>query len=123
MSSGKPKERTETIQYIGVSDLRIPEQETVHKITEEYAQKFKHTASEFEQIIVHVKVYNAEGARRKYSVHIRVLNPKHSFESKTDDWDLSPVLHQGFEDIIKRLDVREQVERHERVYAAPVKFY
>ena len=103
MASAKPKEHTETIQYIGVSDLRVPEQELVHKLAEEYAHKLKHMSTSFEQIVVHVKVYNAEGARRKYSVHLRVFNPMHSFESKTDDWDLSPVMHQAFEDIIKQM--------------------
>lgn len=103
MSSGKPKEHTQTIEYVGVSDLKVHEQEVVHAITEEYSEKFKHTAIQYSGIVVHVKVYNTEGQRRKYSVHVRLAHPKHTFESKTDDWQLSPVMHHAFEDIIKQM--------------------
>ena len=103
MSSGKPKEHAETIQFVGVSDLKVAEQEAVHAITEEYVQKFKHTSTPFNQLVVHVKCYNPEGQRRKYSVHVRLIHPNHTFESKADDWSLSPVMHQAFEDIIKQM--------------------
>ncbi len=103
MSSGKPKEQAETIEYIGVSDLKAAEQETVHAITEEYAEKFKKSSIPFNQLIVHIKIYNTEGQRRKYSVRVRLIQPKNTFESKTDDWDLSPVMHQVFEEIVKQM--------------------
>jgi UDP-N-acetylmuramyl pentapeptide synthase len=96
--AGRLVARLPADEFVGVGRHAM-----VHKVTEEYAQKLKYMSTPFEQIVVHVKLYNAEGVRRKYSVHIRVLNPQHSFESKTDDWDLSPVLHKGFEDIIKQM--------------------
>ncbi|RJQ19362.1 hypothetical protein C4580_05495 [Candidatus Woesearchaeota archaeon] len=101
MSSGTPREKAELIQYIGVSALSPEEQDTVNTIATEHYEKIKRGVHNDTSLVVHVKTHNAEGNRKKYSMHVRVITPtKQQFDSSNaDDWELPRALHKAFEDV------------------------
>ncbi|MBI4146651.1 hypothetical protein HY489_04925 [Candidatus Woesearchaeota archaeon] len=101
MSSGKEKTKEEIIQFVGVSSLAPSEQEVVQILTTEYFDKIKRAVHNMTNLTVHVKAHNAEGNRKKYSLHVRVQVPtKNTFEScNADDWELPRAVHKAFEDV------------------------
>ena len=49
---------------------------------------------------VHIKTYQKEGAKKKYSVHIQVSYPGGILEScKSHDFELPRAVHKSFDDI------------------------
>ncbi len=101
MSSGKPKQKEEIIQFVGVNELSSEEQALVQKLTTEHYEKIKRDLNNNANMTVHVKCYEKDGNRKKYSMHVRVIGPtKQNFEScNADDWELPRALHKAFEDI------------------------
>jgi len=105
MSSGTPKAKPEHIQFVGVSELSPEDQESVSKITTEHYDKIKRSVHNLTNLTVHVKTYQQDGNRKKYSMHVRVDTPtKQQFVStNSDDWELPKALHKAFEDIMNQI--------------------
>lgn len=90
----------ETLQFVGMNELTIEEQEAVNEISTKEFEKVKRELKNNVSIVVHIKCYKKEGGKDKYSLHIRVLAPTKIIEScKSHDWDLTRALHKSFEDI------------------------
>lgn len=90
----------EVIQFIGVSDLPAEEQAIVHQLTTEHYEKIKRKLHNLTNMTVHVKCYDKEGDRKKYSLHVKVMAPTKEFNStKADDWELPRAVHKAFNDI------------------------
>ncbi len=97
----------EVIQFVGVSELSAEEQSIVNTITTEYFAKIKRKLHNITNMIVHIKCYEKEGGRKKYSMHIKVSAPTHMFDSSdADDWELPRALHKAFEDIEHQIQHR-----------------
>ena len=58
-----------SVQFIGLKELPVFEQDTVQSITQEYTGKFNRMSVPFNELTVHVKCHNTEGVRKKYSVN------------------------------------------------------
>lgn len=99
----------EVIQYIGVSSLPAEDQDVVNKITTENYEKIKRDLQNLTSLVVHLKIYEKEGDRKKYSLHLRVDSPtKLNFAStKADDWELPRVFHKAFDDV--RAQIRHRL--------------
>ncbi|HLF55200.1 MAG TPA: hypothetical protein VI612_05800 [Candidatus Nanoarchaeia archaeon] len=98
---------TEVIQFIGVKDLSSEEQETVQRLTTENYEKIKRKLHNLTNMTVHVKCYQKEGDKKKYSMHVKVAAPTHVFDSSNaDDWELPRALHKAFEDIMHQIQHR-----------------
>lgn len=107
MSSGKPKEKPEVIQFVGVSDLSAEEQATIQSITTEQFEKIKRELHNLTNMTVHVKCYEKDGSRKKYSMHVKVMAPTHLFDSSNaDDWELPRALRKAFDDILHQIQHR-----------------
>ncbi len=91
----------EVIQFIGVRELEPEEQQVVSNLSTEYYQKLKRSVKNFTSLAVHVKTHNKGGAKKKFSVHIRLIAPTHIIESRkaAADWDLARTLHKAFKNI------------------------
>jgi len=90
----------EVIQFVGVSDLKVDEQQTVQTLSEEYYDKIKRQLNNVTNMTVHVKCYDTTGARKKYSINVKVAAPTIIFSSdRADDWELPRALHEGFQSI------------------------
>ena len=55
---------------------------------------------------VHIKIYNEEGNRKKYSVHLRVSISEKVFEANAHDWDLRKALHMVVDKLANELEKR-----------------
>ena len=98
-------EKDGIIQFVGVNELTPEEQETIQQITTENYEKIATSLQNLTDLVVHVKTYNDEGKRKKYSFHIRCIAPTVIFESKKGfDWELARSLHKAFHDIIHQIE-------------------
>lgn len=90
----------EVIQLVGVNKLPAEEQAVVQEITTSEYEKVKRDMHNLTDLVVHVKTYEKDGGRKKYSLHVRVNAPSVMFESsRSDDWDLRRAMHKAFEDV------------------------
>lgn len=90
----------EVIQFIGIHDLETEEQVEVNKLATEYYEKIKRQLKNILGLKVHVKLYEKDGSRKKYSIHIQTRAPTFTFESsKVADFELSRALHKAFQDV------------------------
>lgn len=99
--------KEDVIQFIGVSDLKAEEQDVVQTLSREYHEKIKRQLNNITDISVHVKVYEKEGNRRKYSLHVKVACPSVMFAAdNADSWELPAALHASFQDIQNQIKHR-----------------
>ncbi len=107
MSRTNPRPEAEVIQFVGVSVLSAEEQEVVQRLTTENYEKIKRELHNLTSMTVHVKCYEKEGNRKKYSMHVKVIAPTHVFDSSNaDDWELPRALHKAFTDIKHQIQHR-----------------
>ena len=93
------------VQYAGLTELKPDEQETVQKLVKEYTEKILRKVHNVTMFHVHLKTYKKEGAKPKFSAHIRCIAPAATFEScNADGWELHLLLHKAFEEIIHQID-------------------
>ena len=108
----------EVIQFIGVSDLSAEEQATINTLTTENYEKIKRDLKNITNMTIHVKCYEKEGGRKKYSMHVKVVAPTKEFNSShADDWELPRALHKAFNDIRSQIQhrVHSDVGRPDRL--------
>jgi len=90
----------EIIQFVGVHDLETYEQIEVNKLATEYYEKLKRQLKNILGLKVHIKTYDKEGTRKKYSIHLQTRSPTETFESsKAADFELAKALHKAFQDL------------------------
>lgn len=94
----------EVIQFIGLKDLEPEEQANVSRLATQYYEKIDRFANNLQGMTVHIKTYEKEGTKKKFSIHIRLKVPsKATIEcDKTHDFDLVRALHKAFNDIIEQ---------------------
>ena len=49
------------------------------------------------KLIVHLKEYEKDGKRQKYSINLRIEFPGQILTSSQEDWDWRAALHKAFE--------------------------
>ncbi len=107
MEKTRPKFGThELIQFIGVKELMPEEQELVSRLSTESFEKLTRILKNIEQMVVHVKRYEKEGGKAKYSLHIRLKVPTSAIieSCKSHDFDLARALHRAFDDIKTQIE-------------------
>jgi len=104
MSRTNPNPSPEVIQFVGVSELSPEDQATVKSISTDEFEKIKRELHNITNMTVHVKCYEKEGDRKKYSMHVKVVAPTKVFDSsKADDWDLAKAMHMACESILHQI--------------------
>lgn len=97
----------EVIQFVGVSELDAAEQAIVNSLVTENYEKIKRKLHNIVNMTVHVKCYQKEGNRKKYSLNIKVSAPTKTFDSNmADDWELPRALHKAFDNITHQIEHR-----------------
>jgi len=72
--------------------LSESEKDRVNEILNKFYDKIQRHFNEPIKIEGHIKEYNVEGKRKKYSVHVKIHTTR-IFEADYADWDLSKTLH------------------------------
>lgn len=95
------------ISYVGLKELEEDDQSVVIRLTEEYFPKIQIFLKNIMELVVHIKQYEKEGHRSKWSLHVRALSPSHVFEStKVAEWELPIALHKAFKDLENQIKHR-----------------
>ena len=90
----------EIIQFIGLKELSLEEQELLKEITERESAKIKRQINNLTSLIVQVKKYAKSGSKPKYAFHIRLIAPTKTIEScKAHDWDFARALRKALHDL------------------------
>ncbi len=90
----------EFVQFVGLNELEPAEQQTVKTIAMLGFEKLQRDLKTLSTMVVHVKTYEKEGNRKKYSFHVRLNAHTRVFEScKAHDWDLARAVHKAMEDL------------------------
>lgn len=119
MTKTVPKFGThELIQFVGVNKLDAEQQALVSKLSTESFEKFTRLLKNIEQMIVHIKSYEQEGKRKKFSLHVRLKAPTMAvIEScKSHDFDLARALHKAFDDIRAQIEHKFHTGTRQKAY-------
>ncbi len=95
----------EVLQFVGLKKLTPDEQAIVHKLSTAYFEKVKRAAKNLTNIKVHLKCYQKEGGKKKYSVHVHVFLPSSAMieSCKSHDYELQKTIHAAFQDVQEQL--------------------
>jgi CBS domain-containing protein/ribosome-associated translation inhibitor RaiA len=95
------------IHYKGWEDLNVSEytQKRIKKSVENYATKFQDYIDNEYELTVHVKQYDDEGTRAKYSVKSRLTFPGKTVASdKQHDWEFPTAIRKSMDAIETQLE-------------------
>ena len=91
--------KMEEIQVKGIENLDEKEKATLDKISSDCFKKIKRKFNDL-SLKIHIKQYNVEGKRKKYSINVDALSSgKALFKANSFGWNLSIVLHDVFNKI------------------------
>jgi hypothetical protein len=97
----------EGIQFAGMNDLSVDEQDIIQSLATEYHGKIKRQVQNLTDLVVHAQVAGGkEGKdkRKRFTLHVRALSPGQHFESsKCDDYELPRAAHRCFEEILSQI--------------------
>lgn len=92
------------IQYIGVNELKDNEKEIVDALSVKHSERIERSLDGITSFRVHLKVYEKEGNRNKFSITIHIVGKGKVFRSSASGWDLPKALHQSYLDIEKQIE-------------------
>ena len=106
MTSSNPHNpEPEVIQFIGLNDISVEDQDTVKVLSGEYFDKIKRLANDLTNVVVHVKFHQKEGGKKKYALNVKVIIPGNIFESNNQDsWELPAAVHMSFDSILNQIN-------------------
>ena len=95
----------EILQFVGLKALTAEEQDIVNRLSTPYFEKIKRAARNLTNIKVHIKCYEKEGDKKKYSIHVHVKIPTHAIieSCKSHDYELQKSIHAAFQDVQAQL--------------------
>ena len=94
------------IQFIGLKDVNLEPYQIANlkKICSNEAFKLQRKLKSEFSLVVHLKAYDKQGTRQKYSVNLRVEHPGQLLSSSEDDWDLETALRKTFNNAKNTID-------------------
>ncbi len=99
------EQRAFNITYSGLNNITTDEFEKkkVHKIAQEFAEKYVHTIDNNLDLDIHAKEHEQEGSRRRYEVHSRVTYPGSTVAGHGHEWEMIAALRESLEGIEQQL--------------------
>ncbi len=87
------------IQFIGLSDVKlaVSEKESFQKVASNESFKLQRLVHNDFKLIIHLKSYDKDGARQKFSVTMRLDYPGRLVEATAVDWDVITALRKAFD--------------------------
>ncbi len=96
------KQETIPVELKGWSDLQLAEdvQHRVDTVIARASESLVHSAPEDAKLVLHIKAFDTDGERKRYSLNLRLEHPGKPFVIEdTIDWDVVSVLHQAFDSL------------------------
>ena len=94
------------IQIKGIDILTEQEKRLANKLLNEYFPKIKRQVKNIISLKVHIKEYEKEGKRKKYSINIKIINSTDVFEANADNWDFARTMHKVLNKIENEVENR-----------------
>lgn len=87
------------IQYVGLNDVKLVsyEKESFQKVASNESFKLQRLVHNDFKLIIHLKSYDKDGARQKFSVTMRLDYPGKLVEATAVDWDVVTALRKAFD--------------------------
>lgn len=80
------------------------DRETVNRIAEEYKLKIGRFLDEIVSFDVHLKCHQKEGNIKRYVVEVKIISPKHIFESSSDEYNLRDAATHAMKKILNEIE-------------------
>ncbi|MBR9706226.1 hypothetical protein GOV14_04275 [Candidatus Pacearchaeota archaeon] len=100
------------IDIKGIGLLNGEEEEIVNRVTNEYYGKLERMDKSMQKLDIHVKTYDTDGKRKRYSVQAKIVSPARNFNADETDWDLSKALHKVLKKLMNELEKRYHYSDH-----------
>ena len=102
------------IETKGFDVLENLEKTDFERLVSDYSKKIQRRLKNIEALSFHLKEYNKEGNRKKFSIHVRVTGPFKTFEASSDDWDFNRTVHQVFQKLENEIESTFHVSNQHR---------
>ena len=96
----------EPIEINGIDILTEEEKRLANKLLNEYYPKIERKIKNIISLKVHIKEYEKEGKRKKYSINIKVVNSTDVFEANANNWDFARTMHKVLNKIENEIENR-----------------
>ena len=94
----------EAIEVKGIEVLTPSQKRSTNKLLNEYYVRIQRQLRNFASLRVHIKAYEKEGSRKKYSIRAEAISPTRKFESNAHDWDFVRALHKGMNKVMSEIE-------------------
>jgi len=92
------------IQFKGLKALDARRKRIVEDICAKNLPKVRRSMKNMTDLIVHVKSHEKDGARAKFSIHLKAVAPTRLFtSSKATDWAIARATNKAFVDVLSRI--------------------
>lgn len=102
------------ITLSGINLLTENEKDKVNEILTKFYNKIQIHLKNPIKIECHIKGYNIEGKRKKYSVHVRI-HATRIFEADYANWDISKTLHKVVNKLSNEVEKKFHVSEQRKV--------
>ena len=103
------------LQTIGFDVLEERDKKDFEKLFNEYSVKIQRKLKNISSFAIHLKEYEKDGLRKKFSVPVRVVAPTRIFEADAANWDFKRTLHKVFNKLEQEIEHKFHVsDEHKR---------
>ncbi len=96
----------ELIQIKGIKNLIDEEKKLFNKLLNEYYPKIQRKLKNIIFLEVHIKKYEKDGKRKKYTINIKVVDGANVFEANAHNWDFARTMHKVLKKIENEIESR-----------------
>ena len=97
-------EKTEQIQVKGIELLDEKEKKIADKLFDEYYTKVQRKIKNLTSLKIHIKEYNKDGKRKKYSINAETVSSGKTFKANSYDWNFAATIHDVFNKILTQAE-------------------
>ena len=92
------------IEVKGIESLGEQEKATVNNLFDSYYIKIQRKIKSPLSLKIHIKEYNKEGKRKKYSINAEAISSGKIFKANSDDWNLTATIHEVFGKLLTQVE-------------------
>ena len=94
----------EQVQVRGIELLNEQERKIANKLFDEYYKKIQRKIKNLASLKIHIKEYNKDGKRKKYSINAEVISSRKIFKANSYDWTFSATIHEVFNKLLNQIE-------------------
>ena len=95
------------VEFVGLHDLEAFDKSNAIDTANRSFEKIKKITKHETRLVIHIKIHEVEGKRKKWSIHSKLFVPGTFLESSHVEWDLMAALQKSLsvleKEVIKKL--------------------